>query len=102
MKRKVKETTEQIFHNHTIMTDKKRKMSCNIKILNEIEKQFEYADKTKSKVFFMRYDISFPEGYDHADNSIFREFQSKFMKNLSRQGLDPQYVAVREQSREKH
>ena len=102
MKRKVKETTEQIFHNHTIMTDKKRKMSCNIKILNEIEKQFEYADKTKSKVFFMRYDIRFPEGYDHADNSIFREFQSKFMKNLSRQGLDPQYVAVREQSREKH
>ena len=89
MKRKVKETTEQIFHNHTIMTDKKRKMSCNIKILNEIEKQFEYADKTKSKVFFMRYDIRFPEGYDHADNSIFREFQSKFMKNLSRQGLDP-------------
>ena len=102
MKRKIKETTEQTFHNHTIMTDQKRKMSCNIKILNEIEKQFEYADKTKSKVFFMRYDIRFPEGYDHADNSVFREFQSKFMKNLSRQGLDPQYVAVREQSREKH
>ena len=50
----------------------------------------------------MRYDIRFPEGYDHADNGIFSEFQSKFMKNLSRKGLKPQYVAVREQSKEKH
>ena len=53
-------------------------------------------------MFFLRYDIRFPEGYDYADNGIFREFQSKFMKNLSRQGLKPQYVAVREQSQEKH
>ena len=35
-------------------------------------------------------------------NGVFREFQSKFMKNLSRKGLKPQYVAVREQSKEKH
>ena len=50
----------------------------------------------------MRYDIRFPERYDHADNDVFRAFQSKFIKNLSRQGLKPQYVAVREQSKEKH
>ena len=73
-----------------------------MKILNEIERQFDYAEETKSKVFFMRYDIRFPEGYSHADNEIFREFQANFMKNLSRQGLKPQYIAVREQSREKH
>ena len=50
----------------------------------------------------MRYDIRFPQGYGDADNGVFREFQSKFMKNLSRKGLKPQYVAVREQSTEKH
>ncbi|MBO5760560.1 MAG: inovirus-type Gp2 protein [Lentisphaeria bacterium] len=102
MKRENKETTEITYHNYPIMTDKERGLSCDTKILNEIERQFNYAEETKNKIFFMRYDIRFPEGYDHADNGVFREFQSKFMKNLSRKGLKPQYVAVREQSREKH
>ena len=97
-----KETMEETSRNHPIMTDKGKGLSCNKKILHEIERQFEYAEQQKSKVFFMRYDIRFPEGYDHADNSVFRAFQAKFMKNLSRHGLAPQYIAVREQSREKH
>ena len=84
------------------MTDEKRGLACDEKILHEIERQFDYAEETKNKIFFMRYDIRFPEGYNHADNGVFREFQSKFMKNLSRKGLKPQYVAVREQSKEKH
>lgn len=98
----MKTTTEETYHGYPIMTDPQRGLSCDTKILNEIEKQFDYAEETKSKVFFLRYDIRFPEGYTHADNGVFRAFQSKFMKNLSRQGLRPQYVAVREQSREKH
>ena len=95
-------TTAETYHDYPIMTDKAKGLACNIKILNEIERQLDYAEATKSKTLFMRYDIRFPEGYDHADNGVFREFQSKFMKNLSRQGLKPQYIAVREQSREKH
>ena len=91
----MKATTEETFHGYPIMTD-------NAIVLNEIERQFDYAEETKNKTFFMRYDIRFPERFDHADNSVFREFQSKFMKNLSRQGLKQQYVAVREQSKEKH
>ena len=95
-------TTAETYHDYPIMTDKAKGLACDTKILNEIERQFGYAEETKSKTLFMRYDIRFPEGYDHADNGVFREFQSKFMKNLSRQGLKPQYIAVREQSREKH
>ena len=98
----MKTTTEETYHGYPIMTDKTRGLACDAKVLNEIERQFDYAEETKSKVFFMRYDIRFPERFDHADNNVFREFQSKFMKNLSRQGLKPQYIAVREQSREKH
>ena len=98
----MKTTTEETYHGYPIMTDPQRGLSCDTKILNEIERQFDYAEENKSKIFFMRYDIRFPEGYDHTDNGVFRAFQSKFMKNLSRQGLKPQYVAVREQSREKH
>lgn len=98
----MKTTTEETFHDYPIMTDQQRGLACDTKILNEIERQFDYAEETKSKVFFMRYDIRFPEGYTHSDNGVFRAFQSKFMKNLSRKGLNPQYIAVREQSREKH
>ena len=95
-------TTAETYHDYPIMTDKAKGLACDIKILNEIERQLDYAEETKSKTLFMRYDIRFPEGYDHADNGVFREFHSKFMKNLSRQGLKPQYIAVREQSSEKH
>jgi len=103
MKRESKNiTTEKTFKNYPIMTAREAGLSCDTKILTEIGRQFDYASNTKSKIFFMRYDIRFPEDFNHADNSAFREFQSKFMKNLSRKGLKPQYVAVREQSREKH
>ena len=97
-----KTTTDSTYNNYPIMTDEKRGLACDEKILHEIERQFDYAEETKNKIFFMRYDIRFPEGYNHVDNGVFREFQSKFMKNLSRKGVKPQYVAVREQSKEKH
>ena len=84
------------------MTNKERGLACDIKILNEIERQFQYAEETKSKIYFQRMDLRLPEGHEHTNNDLFREFQSKFIKNRSRKGLKPQYVAVREQSREKH
>ena len=95
-------TTESTYNNHTIMTNKERGLACDIKILDEIERQFQYAEATKSKSYFMRYDVRLPEGLDHTDNGLFREFQSKYIKNRSRKGFKPQYVAVREQSKEKH
>ena len=84
------------------MTDKERGLACDVKILNEIERQFQYAEESKSKSYFMRFDAKLPKCCTHTDNELFRKFQSAFMKNRSRHGLKPQYVAVREQSREKH
>lgn len=95
-------TTKNTFHNHPIMADEARGLSCDVKILNEIERQFKYAEDSKSKSYFMRFDAKLPKCCEHTDNELFRKFQSAFMKNRSRHGLKPQYVAVREQSREKH
>ena len=95
-------TTKSTYNNHTIMTNKERGLACDIKILDEIERQFQYAEATKSKIYFQRMDLRLPEGHEHTNNDLFREFQSKFIKNRSRKGLKPQYVAVREQSKEKH
>ena len=103
MRKKIRETTaEDTFRNHSIMTDREKGLECDTKVLNEIDRQFRYAEETKSKIFFMRYDIRFPQDYAEQDNGAFRTFQMKFVKNLSRKGLSPQYVAVREQSTEKH
>ena len=98
----MKTTTAETYHDYPIMTDKAKGLACDIKILNEIERQFQYAEESKSKSYFMRYDVRLPEGLDHTDNGLFREFQSKYIKNRSRKGLKPQYIAVREQSKEKH
>ena len=102
MKREIKETLDSHYDNYSIMTDRERGLSCNTEILREIKRQFDYAEESKSKVYFFRYDARFPENMHPKGNEIFSDFQANFMKNLSRQGLKPQYVAVREQSTEKH
>ena len=45
----------------------------------------------------MRYDVRAPQGYDDPSNDAYRSGQANFIKNLSRNGFDPHYVAVREQ-----
>ena len=102
MKREIKEILDSHYDNYSIMTDRERGLSCNTEILREIKRQFDYAEESKSKVYFFRYDARFPENMHPKGNEIFSDFQANFMKNLSRQGLKPQYVAVREQSKEKH
>lgn len=95
-------TQESTFNNHPIMTNKEKKQVCDIDILQEISNQIDYAEQTKRKTFCMRLDLRLPNTIQHTNNELFSKFQSAFMKNLSRQGLSPQYVAVREQSKEKH
>lgn len=96
------ETTESTYNNHPIMTDKENNLSCDARILEKIDDQFKYAEQNKSKIFFMRYDVRLPDGVQLNDNKIFRDFKANFIKNLSRHGLKPQYIAVREQAGNNH
>ena len=95
---------EDTYGSYPVMVNAEQEQFCDEKILKKIKEQFDYAEKTKRKIWFMRYDVRFQgeEGGGRSDNHLFSEFQSKFIKNLTRQQLKPQYVAVREQSREKH
>ena len=45
-------TIEKTYHGYPIMTDKERELTCDTKVLNEIERQFDYAKENKSKIFF--------------------------------------------------
>jgi len=93
-------TTEPTFHGYPILTDKRHGLAADTRMLREIERQFDYAEDTKSKAFFFRFDLRFPSDMENVpgDNGHFRRFASAYQKNLSRRGLSPQYVATREQA----
>ena len=89
------------FNNHPILTDKDRGLRCDKKILQAIDTAFNHFFDNHDRGFFIRYDPRLPEDdYSHPSNEAFRAFQANFVKNLSRQGFDPHYVVVREQSSE--
>ena len=96
-------TYSPLFRGNSILTDKDKQYGCFRPLLSRIADQFEDMTIRHNKVFFMRYDVRFPADTPTAmDNSTFCSFQADFVKQLTRQGLDPHYVVVREQSREKH
>ncbi len=91
------------YKNLPVMVDSEKGQFCKKKILEEIKQQLDYAQADKNRVFFMRYDVRFPEKVgEHTNNKTVSDFQANLMKNLNRKGLKAQYVLVREQSREKH
>ena len=95
--------TKESYENYPVIVDANRELYCDQKILEEIKRQFDYAEKNKKRIFFMRYDIRLPVKLKApCNNKLICDFQANFVKNLQRHGLKPQYLLVREQSREKH
>jgi hypothetical protein len=71
---------------------------CHGEILDKLHRLFEHMLNTHNKVFFMRFDVRYPDGYPcPLDNTIFCDFIANFIKNRKREGLDPVYLWVREQ-----
>lgn len=100
-------TDKETYAGHPILTNKEKGYKCDKKILDKIEETFEHVleDHGMDRVFFMRYDVRFPKDKyveTKQGNTLFRRFQSKFIKSLERHDLKPHYVAAREQSREKN
>ena len=92
-------TTKPEFNTYPILTDAKKGLAADTDILRNIEAQFNYAEDTKSKAFFYRLDLRYPDGASVPnDNKHFSNFTSRYMKTLSRQSLKPQYFAVLENS----
>lgn len=88
------------FNDHPILTDKEKGLRCDKKILQTINDTFNHFFDNHDRGLFMRCDLRFPQDErNRTDNEAFHAFQANFMKNLSRKGLDPHYVAVREQSK---
>ena len=96
-------TTKPEFQSYPVLTGDNNNLPLDTDILQRIDNQFHYAEDTKSKTFFFRFDLHFPKNMQvPADNEHFKHFISPYMKNLSRKGLEPQYFAVREQRKSEH
>ena len=98
MEKQRKLTFEKTFHDHPIKTDIVKGFACDERILNAIERTLDASLEQSSKSLVVRYDVRFPHGtsIDPDSNETFKSFQSDFCKHLSRKGLKPKYVAVRE------
>jgi len=99
---KTRHTTNESTWNNLPINTSDGKYKADLKILQELKDQFEYAEKTKSKIFFMRLDYHSPADQPHVDNKVYSEAQGVIHRYLTRKGLKPQSVTVKEQSREKH
>lgn len=99
-------TDEPTFNGHPILTDKIKGLKCDKKILKKIDATLQHAiqDHDMDRIFAYQSIVRFPKDCtipDSEKNGLFRKYQSKVIKNLDRQGLDPHYFAVREYSKEK-
>ena len=98
MQQKRNLTLDETYCDLPIMTDKKNGLGADVDILDIELKQFNYANQSKSKALFFRYDLRFPQDMEVPDdNKHFSKYISAYAKSLSRKDLKPQYVAVREQ-----
>lgn len=106
--KKEKKDTKDVYRKETyegypVLVNNEKNQYCRRSMLKVLKDTFDSV-QTQPKTFFMRYDVRFPkESTDipHS-NQLISEFQSDYIKELSRKKWNPKYVLTREQSREKH
>lgn len=96
---------KNLYHEYPILVNADKMQYARRRMLRIIKNVFE-ATRKWHKVFFMRYDLRFPDGFNehlpeedrpHLSNEIVSEFQADFIKALKRKKYRPLYVLVREQ-----
>ncbi|NMA40937.1 MAG: inovirus Gp2 family protein [Lentisphaerae bacterium] len=96
MAKQRKLTFEPDYNGYPINTDKEAGLACDTRILNAIERTLDAGLEASSKALVFRYDVRLPRTIEETSNEIFKSFQADFCKHLTRKGLKPRYVAVRE------
>lgn len=102
MARRRQLTDEPTFNKYPILTDKEKGLKCDKKIMKTVEKVIDHMvmDHGMDRILVKHYEFRFPKGFKLEDankNEQFRNAQGKIIKNFTRQGTTPHYVAVREQ-----
>lgn len=95
--------TRNSFNDMSIQVDENKKQGCYKDILQRILDILTYYSSKHNKALFIRFDVRFPSSYSNdRSNQTFSKFIACFIKFYKRNGLDPAYIWVREQSYEQH
>ena len=79
------------------------KFTLNNDILNRLDKLFSYSINKHNKVFFVRFDVTFPEGFNSTKpNQLISNFTESLIRCFKRKKYDPYYLWVREQNDSNH
>lgn len=97
-------TYDKTYEGYPINTNIDKGYGCDTRILNALQRTLDSSLEDSSKVLVIRYDVRLPvetpedEGTktDDGSNEVIKKLQGSFCKHLSRKGLKPKYVAVRE------
>ena len=86
-----------------IQVDESKGQGCYTDILRKIHELLAFYTSKHNKALFIRFDVRYPSYYyGDSSNNTFSDFIACFVKFYQRQGYDPAYLWVREQSQEKH
>ena len=90
---------EDSYLDHPINASREKDQPCDKKILKRIEGVMDDALARHSRILVYRFDVRFPQNSDYSDaNKVFTRGEADVVKYLTRKGLSPSYVAVREKS----
>lgn len=89
--------TTPIYHDLPVLADSDHALRTDI--LAGLELMFSHAMNSRSKNFFIRFDLHLPANLRYPNpERAFAKFQNSYFRNLRNAGLDPYYVWCREQS----
>ncbi len=75
------------------------KFKFNNQTLSKLEKLFNHTITKHNKVFFVRFDVRFPDCFNIPNhNELISNFTESFIRYFKRKKYDPYYLWVREQS----
>ncbi|WP_419783795.1 YagK/YfjJ domain-containing protein [Maridesulfovibrio sp.] len=96
-------TFERKYKGNSILTNKEKQQGCRTDILDKMKSVIDHTIQKHNNVLCSRLDLRYPKDYNGPkDNKDIQVFMSKFIKYFKRNGYDPHYLWVREQSKEKH
>lgn len=96
-------TYEDHYNGYPILTNKDNNLGCDTNILDKTISILDHTTQKHHKVLAFRMDINYPENHQtDGSNKDISKFMSRFIKYGKRKRLDPHYLLVREQSKEKH
>ena len=90
---------EDNYLDHPINASREKNQPCDKKILKRIEDVLDNALSKHSRILVYRFDVRCPQNGEYSDtNKLFARGEADVVKYLTRKGLDPSYLAVRERS----